>query len=808
MADQRVFISYKREDVEFAKKLREFILNQGFDAWMDIFNIPKGVDPDHNIIGWDDAIDKGLRNSDVVLGVMTPESVASPNVLNEWGWSLSNKRPFILVRLRDVHNQDIPHRYIRVNYIDFVGSDDIGFKLLAERLKSPHQDVYPELEQDENRENFLSNFENAWIKSWLGKYAEDKRIIDLALSLRNELVQSPWEDLQGMGRKLPSRLLMRSAITEVFRELNQSMLILGAPGSGKTLTLLQLAWDYIKLARGSSEYALPAYFNLSTWAQTQQPLEVWLIQELYHRYEIPQEVAQIWVGQVDLLFLLDGLDEVPERLRDDCVRAINKFRDKCRNAAVVVCCRTNEYIELSEKERLQLSGAIEVQPLTEEQIKEYLTAAEGDTDVQMQAVQENSTLWELAHKPLMLEIMAVVFGEKGVQVEAGEQVNESERTTQLYNAYITRVFQRLARSKSEEFSKEDSLKWLGWLARKMLHTQTEFFLVEELSPEWLDSKREVLLYKLLSTLGLALTWGIPTGLAFSFALATPTYLSFSDTWMAGMTFGLGVAIVAGLIFQLIPMKLWGRLLLTAGVGAVTGLSAGMMWGLDSALFGGLLVGALFFALSFSKSITRQSNEVVISDRLTISYARGLLGLGMSLLIVLLTRGNLAGRIALGATVAIPLVLTGATRSTKVPPTERKQPNEGMRRTARVAGIFGGVTGVSLTLIILLTTRLEFARIGFLRFGEAIDALAIGIGVGVGIWVFFGGFSLIKHAVLRLMLWRKYGLPLKLVRFLDFASDQILLQQVGGGYAFIHRTLMEHFANHELAVGEQLSRVLP
>jgi hypothetical protein len=257
MPNQRVFISYKREDVEFAKKLREFILTQGFDTWMDIFNIPKGVDPDHNIIGWDDAIDKGLRNSDVVLGVMTPESVASPNVLNEWGWSLSNKRPFILVRLRDVRSQDIPHRYIRVNYIDFVSSDDIGFELLADRLQSPHQDVYPELEQDENRENFLSNFENAWIKSWLGKYAEDKRIIDLALSQRNELVQSPWEDLQGMGRELPSRLLTRSAITAVFRELNQSMLILGAPGSGKTLTMLQLAWDYIKLARGSSEYALP-----------------------------------------------------------------------------------------------------------------------------------------------------------------------------------------------------------------------------------------------------------------------------------------------------------------------------------------------------------------------------------------------------------------------------------------------------------------------------------------------------------------------------------------------------------------------
>ncbi|NEO16045.1 MULTISPECIES: hypothetical protein [unclassified Moorena] len=31
------------------------------------------------------------------------------------------------------------------------------------------------------------------------------------------------------------------------------------------------------------------------------------------------------------------------------------------------------------------------------------------------------------------------------------------------------------------------------------------------------------------------------------------------------------------------------------------------------------------------------------------------------------------------------------------------------------------------------------------------------------------------------------------RFLDYAADRIFLQKVGGGYIFIHRMLMEHFA---------------
>lgn len=791
MPDRRVFISYKREDVEFAKRLREFILNQGFDAWMDIFNIPQGVDPVHNSYGWDDAIDRGLRNSDLVLGVMTPESVASQNVLNEWGWTLSNKLPFILVRLREVRSHDIPHRYIRINYIDFVSSDDVGFELLADCLRSPHREVYPELAQDENRKNFLRNFENRWIKRWLEKFAQDKRIIDLALSQRDELVQSPWEDLQGMGRELPGR--MCSEITEIFRELNQSMLILGAPGSGKTLTLLQLAWDYIKLARGSSEHLLPAYVNLSTWAQAQQPLETWLVQELYRRYEIPREVAHIWVEQVDLLFLLDGLDEVPEKLRDDCVRAINQFRDKYRNAAVVVCCRTNEYIELSKKERLQLSGAIELQPLTDGQIKEYLAAAAGDTDAQMQAVRENSTLWELAHKPLMLEIMAVVFGESGVNLSEASSGGEGEHITQLFNAYIERVFHRDARSKAETFSKDDCIRWLRWLAQKMLkHSRSEFFL-DELSPEWLDSEQERTLFKILSGLGLGLLWGLPSGLAATLALAA--YYPLRGALIAGMGFGLGIGIVGGLLFLLLPMTtLGGRILAAFSIGVVSGLSVSALFSLSGASFVGGLIAVVFFALSFSESVLRHAREIVIPERLAFSYTRGLLGLASTVLIVLLVDGNLPGKLILGASCGVPLVLTGATRSRSVPAKERKRPNEGIRRTIRVAGTFGLVSGLFLSAVTFLATLMGRARIGPIGIGDPGDILAVGILIGVGLWVFFGGFTIIKHYVLRLMLWRKHGLPLDLTRFLDFAADQILLQQAGGGYAFIHRMLMEHFAN--------------
>ncbi len=64
-----------------------------------------------------------------------------------------------------------------------------------------------------------------------------------------------------------------------------------------------------------------------------------------------------------------------------------------------------------------------------------------------------------------------------------------------------------------------------------------------------------------------------------------------------------------------------------------------------------------------------------------------------------------------------------------------------------------------------------------------------------------GFVGFKHLVLRLLLWRSGYIPWNYARFLDYAAERIFLQKVGGGYIFVHRTLLEHFAQMN-----QVSRV--
>jgi hypothetical protein len=72
-------------------------------------------------------------------------------------------------------------------------------------------------------------------------------------------------------------------------------------------------------------------------------------------------------------------------------------------------------------------------------------------------------------------------------------------------------------------------------------------------------------------------------------------------------------------------------------------------------------------------------------------------------------------------------------------------------------------------------------------------------------IFFGGsvssvpddLLPFQHYILRVMLWRNGFAPLRYVPFLNYAADLLFLRKIGGGYMFIHRMVLEHFAALEI-----------
>ncbi|MEQ9367971.1 MAG: NACHT domain-containing protein [Coleofasciculus chthonoplastes F3-SA18-01] len=129
-------------------------------------------------------------------------------------------------------------------------------------------------------------------------------------------------------------------------------------------------------------------------------------------------------------------------------------------------------------------------------------------------------------------------------------------------------------------------------------------------------------------------------------------------------------------------------------------------------------------------------------------------------------------------------------------TTKEIPNQGTYKTAKNVGIIvlissligGLIGGLIFGLIGGLSEGLS-EGLTFGLIGGLIGGLIIGLIVG-------GGKACIQHLTLRLILYRDGYIPWNYARFLDYAADRIFLQKVGGGYIFIHRMLMEHFAQME------------
>ncbi len=59
---------------------------------------------------------------------------------------------------------------------------------------------------------------------------------------------------------------------------------------------------------------------------------------------------------------------------------------------------------------------------------------------------------------------------------------------------------------------------------------------------------------------------------------------------------------------------------------------------------------------------------------------------------------------------------------------------------------------------------------------------------------FGGNAYRQHYILKYLLWRSGTMPWSCIRFLEEATERILLRRVGGGYRFIHPLLQDYFAS--------------
>jgi hypothetical protein len=120
----RIFVSYKREYADFARRVRDRLREWGYETWFDLDDIQPGA-------YFRLEIQKGLESSQVICGVMTQEAFASREVMAEWDYFLAkNKR---LVPLKYAQCEPMYHIQ-HIQYIDFTNDEITGFEALRKAL--------------------------------------------------------------------------------------------------------------------------------------------------------------------------------------------------------------------------------------------------------------------------------------------------------------------------------------------------------------------------------------------------------------------------------------------------------------------------------------------------------------------------------------------------------------------------------------------------------------------------------------------------------------------------------------------------
>jgi hypothetical protein len=122
-----LFISYSRHCIGFVDDLVHKLQRQNFHVWLDYLSLIPGRP-------WAEQIDSGLQEADLLLLVVSPESIASRSVELEWRYFLKHNKRIILLIFQAV---TLPPELAALEWVDFRGGYASALKKLLHRMEAP-----------------------------------------------------------------------------------------------------------------------------------------------------------------------------------------------------------------------------------------------------------------------------------------------------------------------------------------------------------------------------------------------------------------------------------------------------------------------------------------------------------------------------------------------------------------------------------------------------------------------------------------------------------------------------------------------
>ena len=338
------------------------------------------------------------------------------------------------------------------------------------------------------------------------------------------------------------------------------MVVLGEPGAGKTMLMVQLVQDLLA-ARASGD-PVPVLASLASWNPARQDLHGWLAAQLtvdhpalaaaaLHAPGKYTLMAELLLSAGLILPILDGLDEIPEEVRGSAITRIN---DSLRPGEhLILTCRSEPYREAIHppegvKLTVQAAAVVQLRPLDRDAVSRYLCYGAGNLsaaarwDPVLAALGTQAPVGQALVTPLMVGVASAIYnprpGEPAEEMrDPAELCGMADRAaveSHLLDGFIPAAYRSGLVGRWEARQAET---WLVFLA---CHLEN---VVQCPDLAWWE------LLKAGPFASLNLAAGLAAGLAASVAAGLVTGLA-AGLWAglaAGFVFGLGGAVGSAVV---------------------------------------------------------------------------------------------------------------------------------------------------------------------------------------------------------------------------------------------------------------------